>query len=478
MNIKTIKLTNFKCFKGIKFAFDPMTLIRGKNGVGKTTATLEALLYTLYGYTTKELLSDLPTRGVSKSCAVEVEFTRNNHTYIVKRAYPSKLFIIKDGSVIKFNTTAEGNTFLTELVGSREYFQKFRVIDKAKESNLLEQGNVALKRIIFAGSDEIFNNMRVRLLEIKRKRELLNKDRVKVSSHYPSEKRLSVVTNKMKELEEQETDLIKTIREFETDFRKTERETGKLENEKVNYNNRKNILNRPSKKCYACEQLLPIPKAKEMLEEANKKIKEINNSLATKNSEIKEMKDLINSHRTIKGNISNKLQTLFELRNELESRLKMKDFIYTNKDEEIVKQAVKELDNISSYYLTKTVKTLTPIINSILQKINFTISFNVNNKGKFAIELQKPNAIYKYKDLSCGEKIMLQIAFKLAILLQNNDTGIIVADEGFASLDEDNLRHILEIFEGLPFQLLLVLHHAPDLGDNIKTIDLNNEKQK
>ena len=151
MNIKRIKLLNFKCFKGAEFLFDSMTLFKAKIGVGKTTATIEAILYAIYGYTTKETLADLPTRGVAKSCSVEVEFTRNNSKYIVKRSYPTKLSILKDGIDIKFNTTAEGNRFLIDLVGSREYFQQFRVIDKAKESNILEQGNVDLKKIIYAG---------------------------------------------------------------------------------------------------------------------------------------------------------------------------------------------------------------------------------------------------------------------------------------------------------------------------------------
>ena len=474
MKIQTIKLTHFKCFKGSKLVFDLMTLIKGKIGVGKTTATVEALLFALYGYTTKELLSDLPTRGVSKSCSVEVEFIQNNHTYIVNRSYPNKLSIIKDDSAIEFNTTAEGNQFLINLIGSRDYFQKFRVIDKAKESNLLEQGNVALKKIIFAGSDEVFNNMRVKLLEIKRNRELLNKDRVRTSSHCPSEKRLSIVKKKMIELDEQESDLSKTIREFETDFRKTEREMGQLEQRKktIKYNQTKVTK---EKVCFICKQVIPQITQKRLTTDINTEIQDINTSLETKNSEIGEMKDLINSHRTIRETISSRLQTLFNLRNTLESRLKMKDFIYTNKDEEIVKQAIKELDNISSYYLTETVKTLEPIINSILQKIDFTLSFDVNTKGKFVINLEKNNIIYKYKDLSTGQKLMLQIAFKLALLLQNNDTGVVLADEGFTHLDEETLLHCLQIFEGLPFQLIMCLHRFDKVPENIKVIELEEE---
>jgi len=474
MIIKTVRLTNFKCFKGAKFLFDPMTLVQGANGSGKTTVALESLLYALFGYTTHPLLSDLPTKGVSKSCSVELEFKHNNSNYIVKRSFPTKLSIIKDNKPVKFDTGAEGNRFITDLIGSRENFQKFRVIDSAKESNLLEQGNVALKRIIFAGSDEIFNNMRVKLLEIKRNRELYNKDRIQASTHYPSEKRLQLINSKYVELDEQNLELIKTVREFENDFRKTEREMGQLEQRKktIKYNQNKVTKDRT---CFVCKQVIPQTTQKRLTVDIEKEVKEINTSLATKTSEIAEMKDLIASHRTIIENISNKLQVLLNLKIKLESRLKMKEFIYTNKDEEIVKQAIKELDNISSYYLTETVKTLEPIINSILQKINFTVSFDVNTKGKFGIKLRKNNIDYKYKELSCGQKLMLQIAFKLALLLQNNDTGVVIADEGFANLDTNNLQHILQVFEGLPFQLIMCLHHFNDIPENIGIINLNKE---
>ena len=474
MFIKSIRLETFKNFEQEIFDFSKMTLIKGSNGSGKTTLALESILFALYGFTTKELLSDLPMRSKSKSCTVEVKFEQNKAIYTVIRSFPIKLIIKKDDKIIKFNTNSEASKFLIDLVGEREAFLRFRVIDSAKESNLLEQGNVALKRIIFAGSDEIFNNMRVKLLEIKRTRELLNKDRIQASTHFPSEKRLQLISSKIEEIAEQEADLVKTIREFENDFRKTEREMGQLEQRKktIKYNQDKVTKD---KTCFVCKQVIPQTTQKRLSIDIDKEVKDINNSLATKTSEIEEMNDLIKSHRIIRENISSRLQTLFDLRGKLEARLKQKDFIYTNKDEEIVKQAIKELDNISSYYLTETIKTLTPIINSILQKIDFTVSFDVNTKGKFEINLQKDNINYKYKDLSTGQRIMLQIAFKLSLLLSQGESGILIADEGMSSLDSENLQHILQIFEGLPFQLILVLHRFDEVPDNIKVINLDKE---
>jgi DNA repair exonuclease SbcCD ATPase subunit len=127
---------------------------------------------------------------------------------------------------------------------------------------------------------------------------------------------------------------------------------------------------------------------------------------------------------------------------------------------------------MSSYYLVSTVQTLEPIINSVLAKINFSVKFDVDTKGKFNIVLTKNDIQFKYKDLSCGERLILQIAFKIALLLQQNKTGILIADEGMSSLDSENLKHILTMFEDLPFQLVIILHHFNEFPDNANVIRL------
>jgi energy-coupling factor transporter ATP-binding protein EcfA2 len=77
-----------------------------------------------------------------------------------------------------------------------------------------------------------------------------------------------------------------------------------------------------------------------------------------------------------------------------------------------------------------------------------------------------------YKLLSTGQKLVLSIAFKLAILLEKNETGLMIADEGFSSLDIENLNHIFDLFNGLPFQLICVLHRFEDVPDGATVITL------
>ena len=128
--------------------------------------------------------------------------------------------------------------------------------------------------------------------------------------------------------------------------------------------------------------------------------------------------------------------------------------------------------NLSSYYLTNRIKILEPIINNILQKIKFKIDFFVDIVGQFNFNLIKNNIKYTYKDLSTGEELLLQIAFKLALLMEQGLTGVLIADEGMSSLDSTNFDHILTIIRTLPFYLNFVIHNANNIPSDIKVIEL------
>ena len=167
MYINSIKFKNFKIFTKDEFTFDKINFVKGSNGSGKSTLVLDSLLFGLYGFTTKERLSDLPTRDKSKSCTVEINLNYNKSIYIIRREYPTKLQIKKDKEWMDFKTSKEAQNFIDETFGDRTSFQKFRLIDAYnKEANFLEEGQTTLKKIIFSLSDELFNNIRNRELKI------------------------------------------------------------------------------------------------------------------------------------------------------------------------------------------------------------------------------------------------------------------------------------------------------------------------
>jgi len=214
-----------------------------------------------------------------------------------------------------------------------------------------------------------------------------------------------------------------------------------------------------------------------MAEEKDKEIKAIENKLKEANEILEEVSEIREmSQPTIKG-MKAKYEKIHDLMVKLEGRLKQKEYIYTSKDIEVVKRALKELDNLSTRYLTQSLSILEPIINSVLEKIRFNVRFEVNDKGKLNISLTKEGVKFNYKDLSTGQKLLLQIAFKLALLLERGEEGIIIADEGLSSLDEENLLHVLTIFENFPFQLVFIIHNWNEVPGEVKIIDLNKVRE-
>jgi len=166
----------------------------------------------------------------------------------------------------------------------------------------------------------------------------------------------------------------------------------------------------------------------------------------------------------------NKKLKLNDLLLKLESRIRQKDYIYTNKDVLLYKKAIEELDLFCNNFIVDWLKNFEPIINNIISKINFKIEFDFNKK--LDLRLIKNNQTYSYKELSTGQKLILSIAFKLAILLEKNETGLIIADEGFSNLDYDNLNYIVELFKDLPFQLIMMLHRYEDIPEGVNVIKL------
>lgn len=475
MIIKSIKLKNFKCFQNNEFNFTQLNFIQGKNGLGKTTMSLEAILFALFGYTPKQSLSDLPTRNKAKSCTVIIEIKHNNKLYRIERSYPSKLKIFEDNKFLKFNNAREGQGFIDNLFCTREQFLKFHTIDKDIGSNFLEEGQVALKRILFSNTDEIFNNWRDKLNSIKKHREVWNKDNLPNQYHYPSENRIDTLEIGLQELENKLKKLIEDLKPLENEHQNAYKQQYQSNKDLDYWNNRFNII-KQNKQCYACKRELSDKKQKEMLNEIEGKQNTLEISLQKLDKEVKTKKEQLDKQSKEKENIRNKVYKVNRLLDKLNNRLKTKEYKYTNKDILIVKKAIEELNKLSSYYITKSIENLEPIINSVLEKINFKIKFSVDSKGKFEIILIKDDIEYTYKDLSTGQKLLLQIAFKLALLLEKNEINTcIIADEGLSNLDEDNLLHVLEIFRNYPYQLIGVLHRFENIPSYIKVINLNKE---
>ena len=470
MIIKEIKLNNFKNYKGKhKFAFSTLNLITGKNGSGKSTLGKDAITFVLYG-STEQTIAQLPTRG-EKSASVYLKIEENNDVYEITRSIPTKIEILKNGKEVDLANNVEKQQYLDDVFKNIDYFKKFRMIDNIEGINILEQGKVALRKTLFSFNQDLFNSIRQKLLDKKREREIYNKDKAVIYKHYPSEKRLEVLIESIKNIQDTINDLNDISIEHNNEYSKLISKRSSILTNKNWWNTQKSKITNLDI-CPTCSQKVTQETKKKIIEEATLKLKELQKSFEPIEKTIQEqdesnrgMKLLIQKEYNRKGKVQN-------LVTKLESRLKQIDYKYTTKDVEIIKKAIDELDKFLSYYITEWVKILEPMINSIIDKIGFEVSFKLSEKGDLDIQILKDKQIFNYKDLSSGQRLILSLSFQLALLLNYNETGLIIADEGFSSLDEKNLKLVWDLIRGLPFQMICVLHRLTDNLDEVHTISL------
>ncbi len=475
MFLKRIKLKNYQIYKDFDVAFSGMTFIKGRNGSGKSTLGQDALLFCLWGYTAKNL-TEIPTRGIAKGCSVEVEIEHEESVYIVERKIPSELKVIKDGQPLVFENASAAQSYLKNLFGEALNFKKFHMIDNETGINFIDpKAATSFKQIMFSVSEERFNRVKEKLSKIKQEREVWNKDNAVIYPHAPSEKRLALLTRKIALLEEEKSKAVTEERKIGNEEYTQGNLIGQIQGQIRNIEAQKSKMSATN--CYACGAPLKREQNTEIIAKQEANIKDLQEQLNRAKDELEEIQEFRTRARQPIEVFDNRIRHVFDLKARLEGRLKQKNFIYTTQDVEVAKQAIKELDVLSTTFLVNGIRSLEPIINEVLSKINYRLEFDINDKGKFDMKLtDKEDQVFTYKDLSTGQKLMLQIAFKLALLLERGEEGVVIADEGLGSLDHENLLHVLTIFQNYLFQLIFIIHHFDNLPDGVRVIDLNPQE--
>lgn len=474
MFLKRAKLRNFQIYREFETDFSGLTFIKGRNGSGKSTLGQETLLFCLWGYTAKNL-TEIPSRGVAKGCSVEVEIEHEQSVYIVERKIPSELKVIKDGQPLVFENASAAQSYLKDLFGEALNFKKFHMIDNETGINFIDpKAATSFKQIIFSVSEERFNRVKEKLSKIKQEREIWNRDNAVIYPHAPSEKRLALLTKKIALLEEEKGKAVAEERKIGNEEYTQGNIIGQIQGQIRNIESQKTKMSATN--CYACGAPLKREQNTEIIAKQEANIRDLQEQLIHAREELEEIQEFRARARQPIETFDNRIRHIFDLKARLEGRLKQKNFIYTTQDVEVAKQAIKELDVLSTTFLVNGIRSLEPIINEVLSKIGHSLEFDINDKGKFDMKLTKDGETFTYKDLSTGQKLMLQIAFKLALLLERGEEGVVIADEGLGSLDQENLLHVLTIFQNYPFQLIFIIHHFDNLPDGIRIIDLNPQE--
>ena len=284
MKLKQLILYNFKCFLGKHtFSFEKLNAILGNNGKGKSTLILDSILFCLQGWSNKPL-SELPTRGKSKSCKVIGVFD----DCTITREYPIKLTI----SGLTFANNQEAQKWINNKFKGVDFFRKFRMIDIKQGINILEEGKTSLRKTLFSFNDNIFNSIRNNLRIQKREKEIWNKDNIESYTHFPSEKRLE-------KLKEKRVKILKHLSSFEKELNSlnsiyistTEKKAGYIATRTI-YKTQKDKIVQYSN-CPTCKRKITEKTKLKLLKEVNGVLKNCNEHLTELLPVIEEKKKIL-----------------------------------------------------------------------------------------------------------------------------------------------------------------------------------------
>ena len=490
MIIKSLKINNLQLIKLVDVTFDTkINIVSGSNldspnesgnGSGKSTFVLRAILFCLYGYVEEGLtLKDL-IRFDEKECSVTIECSLNNEQFRIVRKIPSELQVFFNDKEIQANTATIKQNLINETFGDINFFRQYRCCDLKNGINVLDLGIVSLRKTLMGFIEGIFTEIRTRLLAQKVERERYSVDK-KLYKHYLSVKRLDLLNTSLDELK-------KDYQKFEKDKDLQQGIIGQIKSEvssreKIIYNQKKTIEDTKNSgicpvlktKCLQITKQLTSEHLKTMNEYINQLNEEIHNYKKQLESELESIDYYDDTLSALQDKENKARNWLLKLK----GAFQFKDYKYTKADIIIYDEAIKVLDTFAGEYIKEWLGSLSIILNNLLNPLNIRIEFSAD---KDFIRVYDNEQILKYDQLSTGQRCFLNVVFKLAILLQQNKTGVVLMDDGLNNLDLINFKNLIEIAKILPFQLIAVYQNYnidEDINkyiENIKHFTVIREK--
>jgi DNA repair exonuclease SbcCD ATPase subunit len=460
--IQSLKLKNFKLFIKEDFTFDKINLIKGvnfddkdgsSNGSGKSSV-LEGIIFGLYGEGSGKNLVDLINFN---SKTAEVELTSNGLSII--RKIPANLSVFQNGIEVQFNTSTLKQNWLNEKIGSYDFFKKYRLVNR-QAVNLLDLGITSLRKELMAFIDTDFSSIRSKLLSEKLERETYNVSK-KLYSFYISEKRW----NKLTEAKLKFDGGVRTFKDEQHKLFQTKSElSGKIRSIDYIIKNNKEVAEQiKTKKCPTCGTVLGTEKITAIKGKSKDELERLLQEKQTYQTQLDGVEgdlEYCNDNLTI---VNNSYQKVASLLMKLTEAKKFSEYKYTKADVELYASAIKVLDEFSGWYVQNWLTNLTTIMNDLLSVVNLSVQFSAD---KQFLTMTNNSQTMKYELLSGGQKIFLNLIFKIAIMLNNGLTdGLLIIDEGVGEMDLISLHKLIDILRTTNFQVFLIYQNIDEIED-------------
>ena len=169
--LKKIRFRNFLSFGNVFTEFDlhsfKATLVRGKNGSGKSTIGLDAIVYALYGRPYRNISKPQLINSVNnRDMVVELEFSIGATDYMIRRGMKPQIFdIFQDGVLIEQEAATRDYQFFLEtqiLKVTERTFKQIAVLGSASYVPFMQLPAAARRELVESILNiEIFSKMNV-----------------------------------------------------------------------------------------------------------------------------------------------------------------------------------------------------------------------------------------------------------------------------------------------------------------------------
>ncbi|MBA5942053.1 MAG: SMC family ATPase [Methanophagales archaeon] len=224
MLLKTLRLRNYRKYKNASIEFpDGVTGIIGLNGVGKTTL-IEAIGWVLFGHHAARTTKKFIKRGGAshqESCSVSLEFELENDEYRVMREMIGKNLVSKASLMINGKLITENADEVTAVITKNigmDYPSFFTsVFTRQKELNAFSNLRAAERKKLvlrMLGIERIEKSIQA-IREDKRGKEK-RIEGIKVAAYdREGRKKIDLLTDRRKELEQAQEELLRLVKEIE-----------------------------------------------------------------------------------------------------------------------------------------------------------------------------------------------------------------------------------------------------------------------
>lgn len=558
---KKIRWKNFlstgNIFTEIELNKSATTLIVGENGAGKSTL-LDALSFALFNKPFRKINKPLLLNSITKKdLVVEIEFSIGSNNYkIVRGIKPNVFEVYQNGALLNQSADSKDYQDILEkqilkinfksfcqvvVLGSASFVpfmslpagQRREIIEDLLDLQIFTSMNIILKQRITSNAEDLIKQEANKTI-VEEKIKLVKKHLIEIQNNNDK-----IITEKNDRIAQTNIQ----INEFDNEYWKLENKRKDLEEKMVDEKELTSSMKKltalkhkfeahlSSQKeqikfftdhdnCPTCKQEINETFKCDMVQNNQKRVKELNDNLEVVAKNYVETNNKINEMMSIQSQINNtkmdihklttRISSLIEYRIQLENEINTIQKIVKEDDSDQLNKLVDEfkeaeiilgkLHDLKQTYQAvsvllkdggikaKIIKQYIPIINKLINKylssMDFFVQFELNEEFNETIKSRFRDE-FSYASFSEGEKMRINLAIlftwrAVAKLRNSISTNILIMDEVMdSSLDSNGTEEFMKVLTHLTSDTntFIISHKTDQFYDKFTSV-IKFEKHK